>query len=86
MRPPSPVWLVLLVATHSLGVINDSLYTHFLSIPSDVGSLDVFWLLDDDAQRLHMRLRTPLIGASGYVGVGFCDNDVPNAVSGAPTP
>jgi hypothetical protein len=74
--------VLLLVATTPLSncIINDSLYTNFLSIPSDVGSLEVFWFLDNAAQRLHLRLRTPLTGASGYVGVGFCDNDIPDAV------
>lgn len=82
----SHVWLAflaLVAVLHCAIAIDDSLYTNFLSIPSDVGTLDVFWFLDDKAQRLHMRMRTPLMGPNGYVGVGFCDNDIPDAV-GAP--
>jgi hypothetical protein len=74
------VWLALLAATLVQCAINDRLYTNFLSIPSDVGSLEVFWYLDDTAQRLHMRMRTPLMGPNGYIGVGFCDKDIPDAV------
>jgi hypothetical protein len=73
-------FLLTLVVTLSNCIINDSLFTNYLSIPTDVGALDAFWYHADENQRLHLRLRTPLTGVSGYVGISFCDNDIPDAV------
>lgn len=74
------LWVALLSIAMCHCAINDSMYTNYLSIPSDVGTLDAFWRLDDAAQRLHLRLRTPISSTSGYVGIGFCDKDIPDAV------